>query len=166
MYYVSSRVSFEQDALPRLLFLQGIVPVFTLPGDRMFQATGLCHNKQRPPIMHAYGRAKTRMAQALQSIASEGWTPMAAAIVGAVGKKPMWADLDLFFSHSDPPHQFFCVASKLPSRSFFLLRRCLDMFRAVRFSVSKAKETAGMYNGPLNMIPKQIKHQIKHRETN
>ena len=46
----------------------------------MFQTTGLCHNKQRPPIMHAYGGAKTGMAQALQSIASEGWIPLAAAL--------------------------------------------------------------------------------------
>ena len=81
-----ARASFEQGALPALLFLQGIVPISTLPGDRMFQATGLCHNKQRPPIMHAYGGAKTGMAQALQSIASEGWIPMAAAMVGTVGK--------------------------------------------------------------------------------
>ena len=90
-----ARASFEQGALPSLLFLQGIVPIFTLPGDRMFQATGLCHSKQRPPIMHAYGGAKTGMAQALQSIASEGWIPLAAAMVGTVGKKPMWADLGL-----------------------------------------------------------------------
>ena len=85
----------EQGALPSLLFLQGIVPIFTLPGDRMFQATGLGHNRQRPPIMHAYGGAKIGMAQALQSIASEGWIPLAAAMVGTVGKKPLWADLGL-----------------------------------------------------------------------
>ena len=53
----------------------------------MFQATGLCHNKQRPPIAHAYDGPK--------SIASEGWIPLAAAMVGTVGKKPMWADLGL-----------------------------------------------------------------------
>ena len=47
------------------------------------------------PIMHAYGGAKTGMAQALQSIASEGWIPLAAAMVGTVGKKPMWTDLGL-----------------------------------------------------------------------
>ena len=64
-----------EGALPSLLFLQGIVPIFSLPGDRMFQAMGICHGKQRPPIMHAYGGAKVGMAQALQSIASEGWIP-------------------------------------------------------------------------------------------
>ena len=90
-----ARASFEQGALPSLLFLQGIVPIFTLPGDRMFQATGLGHNRQRPPIMHAYGGAKIGMAQALQSIASEGWIPLAAAMVGTVGKKPLWSDLGL-----------------------------------------------------------------------
>ena len=49
-----ARASFEQGALPSLLFLQGLVPIFTLPGDRMFQSTGICQGKQRPPIMHAY----------------------------------------------------------------------------------------------------------------
>ena len=32
-----ARVCFEQGALASLLYLPGIVPVFTLPGDRMFQ---------------------------------------------------------------------------------------------------------------------------------
>ena len=41
--------------------------------------------------MHAYGG----VAQALQSIASEGWIPLAAAMVGTVGKQPLWADLGL-----------------------------------------------------------------------
>ena len=50
-----ARATFEQGALPSLLFLQGLVPIFTLPGDKMFQATELCSHKQRPPIMHAYG---------------------------------------------------------------------------------------------------------------
>ena len=77
-----ARATFEQGALPSLLFLQGLVPIFTLPGEKMFQATGLCSHKQRPPIMHAYGGAKNGMAQALQSIASEGWIPLAAAMVG------------------------------------------------------------------------------------
>ena len=90
-----ARASFEQGALPSLLFLQGLVPIFTLPGDKMFQATGLGSNRQRPPIMHAYGGAKSGMAQALQSIASEGWIPLAAAMVGTVGKQPLWADLGL-----------------------------------------------------------------------
>ena len=36
-----------------LLFLQHLVPIFTLPGDKMFQ-TWIRSNRQRPPIMHAY----------------------------------------------------------------------------------------------------------------
>ena len=51
------------------------------------------------------------------------------------------------------------------SMRFFLFRRCLGKFQAVRSSVSKAKETTGMYNGPLNKIPKLIKQQ-RHKETN
>ena len=90
-----ARATFEQGALPSLLFLQGLVPIFTLPGDKMFQATGLSSHKQRPPIMHAYGGAKSGMAQALQSIASEGWIPLAAAMVGTSGKQPLWADVGL-----------------------------------------------------------------------
>ena len=45
--------------------------------------------------MHAYGGAKTGMAQALQSIASEGWLPLAAAMVGTNDKPPLWTDLGL-----------------------------------------------------------------------
>ena len=45
--------------------------VFTLPGDRMFQSTGICRERQRPPIMRAYGGAKIGMAQALRSIAGD-----------------------------------------------------------------------------------------------
>ena len=45
--------------------------------------------------MHAYGGAKIGMAQALRSIAGDGWVPLAAAMVGATGKRPMWADLGL-----------------------------------------------------------------------
>ena len=41
--------------------------------------------------MHAYGGAKSGMAQALQSI----WIPLAAAMVGTVGRQPLWADLGL-----------------------------------------------------------------------
>ena len=42
-----------------------------------------------------FSGSKIGMAQALQSIASEGWIPLAAAMVGTVGKKPLWADLGL-----------------------------------------------------------------------
>ncbi len=90
-----ARASFEQGALPSLLLLQGLVPIFTLPGDKMFQSTGVCRGRQRPPIMHAYGGAKIGMAQALRSIANEGWVPLAAAMVGTKGKSPMWADMGL-----------------------------------------------------------------------
>ena len=40
-------------------------------------------------------------------------------------------------------------ASLLARRWFFLFQRCLAKSRAVRPSVSKAKGTSGMYNGPL-----------------
>ena len=57
--------------------MPGIAPVFSLPGDRMFQAREVEPGFQRPAIMHAYGGAKTGMERALASIASEGWLPMA-----------------------------------------------------------------------------------------
>ena len=68
-----ARACFEQGALPSLLLLQGLVPIFTLPGDKMFQSTGVQQGRHRPPVIHAYGGAKVGMAQALRSIASEGW---------------------------------------------------------------------------------------------
>ena len=90
-----ARACFEEGALPSLLLLQGLVPIFTLPGDKMFQSTGVQQGRHRPPVIHAYGGAKVGMAQALRSIAVEGWVPLAAAMVGTKGKKPMWADLGL-----------------------------------------------------------------------
>ena len=51
----------EQGALPSLLLMPGIAPVFSLPGDRMFQATEVVPGFQRPVIMHAYGGAKAGM---------------------------------------------------------------------------------------------------------
>ena len=68
---VWARAAFEQGALPSLLLLQGLVPVFTLPRDKMFQSTGISQGRQRPTIMHAYGGAKNWDVQsALRSIAS------------------------------------------------------------------------------------------------
>ena len=58
-----ARAAFEQGALPSLLMMPGIAPVFSLPGDRMYQATGVTNGCQRPAIMHAYGGAKTGMAK-------------------------------------------------------------------------------------------------------
>ena len=61
----------------------------------MFQSTGVQQGRHRPPVIHAYGGAKVGMAQALRSIAVEGWVPLAVAMVGTKKKKPMWADLGL-----------------------------------------------------------------------
>ena len=91
-----ARAAFEQGALPSLLMMPGLAPVFSLPGDRMFQATGVTNGLyQRPAIMHAYGGAKTGMERSLASIAPEGWLPMAAAMLGTVDKPPMWASVGL-----------------------------------------------------------------------
>ena len=43
-----ARAAFEQGALPSLLMMPGIAPVFSLPGDRMFQATEIMEGRQRP----------------------------------------------------------------------------------------------------------------------
>ena len=86
-----ARAAFEQGALPSLLLMPGLAPVFSLPGDRMFQATGTTAGHQRPAIMHAYGGAKVGMERSLASIAPEGWVPLAAAMLGTPDKPPMWA---------------------------------------------------------------------------
>ena len=52
-----ARACFEQGALPSLLLLQGLKPIFTLPGDKMFQSTGVQQGRHRPPLfMHTEGR--------------------------------------------------------------------------------------------------------------
>ena len=75
-----ARAAFEQRALPSLLIMPGIAPVFSLPGDRIFQATEITAGHQRPAIMHAYGGAKVGMEKSLASIGGEGWIPMAAVL--------------------------------------------------------------------------------------
>ena len=75
--------------------MPGIAPVFSLPGDRMFQAQGILQGCQRPVIIHAYGGAKANMENALAAIAVEGWLPMAAAMLGTEDKPPMWATVGL-----------------------------------------------------------------------
>ena len=90
-----ARACFEQGALASLLYLPGIVPVFTLPGDRMFQSTGIHTNVQRPVILHAYGGAKVHMESALQTLRLQGWIPMASALVGTDARPPLWVTNDL-----------------------------------------------------------------------
>ena len=90
-----ARACFEQGALASLLYLPGIVPVFTLPGDRMFQSTGIHTNVQRPVILHAYGGAKVHMESALQTLRLQGWIPMASALVGTDTRPPLWVTNDL-----------------------------------------------------------------------
>ena len=86
-----ARACFEQGALPSLLYLPGIVPVFSPPGDRMYQATHVHENLQRPVILHAYGGAKTAMEAGLGLIKKEGWITLASAMVGAANCTPAWA---------------------------------------------------------------------------
>ena len=95
MHWLWARACFEQGALASLLYLPGIVPVFTLPGDRMFQSTGIHANVQRPVILHAYGGAKVHMESALQTLRLQGWIPMASALVGTMKRPPAWATTDL-----------------------------------------------------------------------
>ena len=90
-----ARAAFEQGALPSLLMMPGLAPVFSLPGDRMFQATEVSNGYQRPAIIHAYGGAKAGMERSLASIAPEGWLPLAAAMLGTVDKPPLWASVGL-----------------------------------------------------------------------
>ena len=54
----------------------------------MFQATGLSSQSKGHPSCTPMEGLKTGMAQALQSIASEGWLPLAAAMVGTSDKPP------------------------------------------------------------------------------
>ena len=54
-------------------------------------------------------------------------------------------------SRSDASESSSLLKSELEPE---LSPRCLDKSRPVRPSVSKAKETTGMYNGPLNKYPK------------
>ena len=85
----------NKEPLPSLQMIPGLTPVFSLPGDRMFQATEVTNGCQRPAILHADVGAKAGMERSLASIAPEGWLPMAAAMLGTVNKPPLWANVGL-----------------------------------------------------------------------
>ena len=122
-----TRAAFEQGVLPSLLLLPGIAPVFSLPGYRMFQTTGLMTGHQRPAIMHAYGGAKMEMDRALATIVTEGWIPMAAAMLGTANRPSMWASAGLrpvagttidFTALSERQRTWWAVLSYFPEAEF------------------------------------------------
>ena len=82
-----ARAAFEQGALPSLLMMPGIAPVFSLPGDRMFQATEIMEGRQRPAIMHAYGGAKAGDGK-ISCLSCYAWHCRKTANVGQCGSPP------------------------------------------------------------------------------
>ena len=67
----------------------------SLTGDKMFQATHVVENFQRPCVLHGYGGAKSSMPTSLPALAQSGWTVQAAALLGTKGKPPQWTQ-DVF----------------------------------------------------------------------
>ena len=62
-----------------------------------------------------------------------------------------WPDTDVY---ERSKQRWLAKNGELASNALiFFAQRCLGMSRAVRPSVSKAKATTGMYNGPLNVQP-------------
>ena len=86
-----ARAAFEQGALPSLLMMPGIAPVFSLLLYRTFQATEIMEGRQRPAIMHAYGEPRRGWKDLLPRLQLKGgfrW-------LGTAGKPPMWASVGL-----------------------------------------------------------------------
>ena len=70
-----ARAAFEQGALPSLLMMPGIAPVFSLPGDRMFQATGIMDGQQ-PLTSRCYLPVFLKGKNYLYSRAGNSGTPL------------------------------------------------------------------------------------------
>ena len=51
---VAARAAFEQGALPSLLMMPGLAQVFSLPEDRIVQATEVTNGYERLPIMRLW----------------------------------------------------------------------------------------------------------------
>ena len=88
----------------------------------MFQATELMTGHQRPAIMHAYGGAKVEMDRALATIATEGWIPMAAAMLGTANRLPMCEN------HVRELRTFFTVVLEPNIHTFSVLSETLQDF--------------------------------------
>ena len=86
-----ARPAFEQGALPTLSILPGDVAIRVLPGDKMYQAMTIEPNFMRPAILHGFGTsAKRQLPQSLIDLASEGWLPLAASLLGTKKWQPQW----------------------------------------------------------------------------
>ena len=70
-------------------------PCYYIAATDAWHCPGVQSPRRSNVSSHAYGGAKTGMERALASIAPEGWLPMAAAMLGTVGKPPMWANVGL-----------------------------------------------------------------------
>ena len=92
--------------------------MFTLPGDRMFQSTGIV---KRPVILHPYGGAKVHMESAFQTLRLQGWIPMASALVGTVKKPPAWVTNDLRVTAGTSVDMSICPTLLTPKEDLLLL---------------------------------------------
>ena len=61
----------------------------------MYQAQRILPGQTRPVILHGYGGAKRDIPRTLQTIAREGWAPLAQAMVGYRDLAPQWCDDNL-----------------------------------------------------------------------
>jgi len=62
-----------------------------LVSGKMFQSQYVTTGKTRPVILRGYGNAKRVMKEGLTSIATQGWQPLASAMVGTGNDPPIWA---------------------------------------------------------------------------
>ena len=90
-----ARAAFEQGALPSLLMMPGLAPVFSLPPRRSYVSGHRDHSRPSETSHYAclWG-SQGGYKRSLASIAAEGF-PMAAAMLGTVDKPPKWASVGL-----------------------------------------------------------------------
>ena len=62
------RATFEQGILSVLPMLEGPCTATSLPGEHLFQASALPHNRMRPATFHAFGETKVGAQDALRDL--------------------------------------------------------------------------------------------------
>ena len=84
--------AFEQGALAPLVFLPSAFPIIVLSGDKIFQSKNVLIDFQLAPVTHAYGGSNSRVGKALQDKQHNPPLPLMAALRGANGLLPLWAN--------------------------------------------------------------------------
>ena len=89
-----ARATFEQGCLSVLPHMEGSCKAVSLPGEHLFQASRIRHDRMRPAIFHAFGKAKEDAPAQLARLACQGWETLPIVVLGMPHHPAAWSTDD------------------------------------------------------------------------